>query len=98
MLDSPPEISSVRHGPPSNSSGSASPSHRSTGAAGSPGRSSAIAACPARRPLRDRHAMHLGRPVVDAEGPHVGVDPPDHHLLGGAESAAQLYGAVHDPA
>ena len=41
MLDSPPEITSARHGPPSSSSGSAPRSHRSVAAVGSPGSSGA---------------------------------------------------------
>src|SRR5215469_9215469 len=102
MLDSPPEISSAVHGPSPATSGRTARSHGSTAAAGSPGRSgvmsatgSAMSPYAPRGALGDRHPVHFRRAVVDAERAHVGVDAPDHHLLGGAEAAAQLHGAVH---
>src|SRR4051794_28729629 len=97
MFDSPPEISSARHGPSWSRPGSVRRSQRSAAPAGSPGRSSVTGAtvpCRTGRPaggaLGDRHAVDLGGAVVDAEGTDVGVDPPDDEFLGGPQPTAQL--------
>jgi hypothetical protein len=44
------------------------------------------------------HAMHLGRPVVDAEGTDVAVESLQDEVAGDATSAADLHRPVDDAA
>ena len=51
---------------------------------------------PPGRAAGDRHPVHLGGPVIDPEGPDVGVDPAQDELLAHAQPAGQLHRAVDD--
>src|SRR5262249_34584913 len=76
-------------------------SPRERGAAATPPRSWAfpllLLAGAGQRP-GDYHAVDLGRPVVDAEGPHVAVQPFQQVAAHQARRPADLNAAVDDPA